>query len=67
MLVTELSREQLTELKQKYLTDMLMITYHESPSYDELANVDNMIPDNLIFAEYVDIDFSNDDFLSSCA
>lgn len=70
MNVTELSREQIVELKQNYLeqladegsfAEILDVDYNE-PSYLDLANVDNIVPDCVIFKNYEDVCFVNDDF-----
>ena len=68
--VLELSREQLTELKQNYLTqladegsyaEVLDVDYNE-PSYSDLANADEIVPDCVIFKNYEGVCFTNDDF-----
>lgn len=68
--VLQLSREQLIELKQTYLTqladegsyaEVLNCDYNE-PSYHDLANADNIVPDCVIFKNYEGADFVNDDF-----
>lgn len=57
MKVTELSREQLIELKQSYLCDN-----GYEPSWYELATADNLVSDETVFEEYEDVHFVNDDF-----
>lgn len=66
----ELTREQIIELKQNYLTqlsnegnyaDVLGCDYDE-PSYEDLANADDIVPDDVIFEHYEGTDFSSDDF-----
>ena len=68
--VRELSREQLTELKQNYLmrladegtfAEVLCVDYDE-PSYWDLANADEIVPDDVIFEEHEGTDFTSDDF-----
>ena len=68
--VLELSREQLTELKQNYLTqladegsyaEVLDVDYNE-PSCWDLANADEIVPDDVIFKNYEGVCFTNDDF-----
>ena len=70
MTIKELSREQMHELKEAYLTkladdgtfaEVLGVDYDE-PSYGDLANADEIVPDDVIFREYDGIDFVNDDF-----
>ena len=76
MNVTELSREQLTELKCNYLeqladegsfAEVLDVDYNE-PSYSDLANADEIVPDDVIFWNYEGVCFVNDDFFcTACA
>ena len=58
MNVRDLNKKQLTELKIDY--------YHEhvnnKPSYNELANIDNLVNDNIIFEYYESFYFVEDDF-----
>lgn len=63
--VKELTRDQLVELKQNYLTQK-MDEKGESPSYGELAKADKTITDDEIYAEYDGTMFSDDDFSCSC-
>ena len=68
--VLQLSREQLIELKQTYLTQLadegsyaeILDVDHNEPSYHDLANADNIVPDCVIFKNYEGVDFVNDDF-----
>ena len=62
MKVTELSRDELIELKQRYLMEQREEAHEEEPSYGELAIVDELISDDEIFAEFDYIDFEKDDF-----
>lgn len=57
MMVRQLSREQLNELKETYMFE----TVCSGPSYSDLAEACN-IPDELIFEYYDGYDFVNDDF-----
>ena len=70
MNVTELTREQLTELKCNYLeqladegtfAEVLDVDYNEPSDYD-LINADEIVPDCVIFKNYEDVCFVNDDF-----
>ena len=61
MSVQELSRDQLTCLKQAYLTEMLD-AQGESPSWGELAEADDIISDESVFDEYEGVVFTPDDF-----
>ena len=60
MTVQELNREQLDELKVKYLFDRFE-NYGMTPSYQDVAEATN-IPDGLIFVEYDGIEFVEEDF-----
>lgn len=64
MTVYELNRDQLTELKQNYYTQLLD-ERGESPSQYELANIDDYVSDETIYKYYEDTYFSADDFFSS--
>lgn len=57
MKVTELSREQLVELKQAYLCEN-----GYEPSWYELATADEIVDDETIIEEYEGTHFVNDDF-----
>ena len=61
MKVTELTREQLEELKQRYYMER-----NDSVSYGGLASIDELVSDKEIFEEYDYIDFVNDDFFCTC-
>ena len=68
MNVTELSREQLIELKQTYLMELEDCGEHENvigTSWNELANADELIPDDIVFDKYTGIIFTDDDFWCS--
>ncbi|MCQ2211378.1 MAG: hypothetical protein MJZ34_13920 [Paludibacteraceae bacterium] len=64
MNVRELTRNQLVELKQNYLTEKLDQD-GQSPSYGELATADETISDEEVFSYYAGTEFSEDDF-STC-
>lgn len=67
MLVTELNREQLDELKQTYVTQLYECGEDEEVlgiSYQELADATE-IPDEVIFNHYDGITFTEDDFFCS--
>lgn len=70
MNVREISREQMHELKEAYLTkladegtfaEVLGVDYDE-PSYEDFSNADDIVPDDVMFREYDGIDFVSDDF-----
>lgn len=63
MSVTELSRDQLTELKQAYLTELLDRDGLE-PSWGELADADQLIPDAEIYEAYEGCIFAPGDFMT---
>jgi len=65
--VSELSRMQLFELKQNYLNNHLLEVEDRSASYNELANADEIVDDEIIFENYSSVLFSDDDFSASAA
>ena len=56
MNVKELNREQLIQLKCAYLTK------EHDVSYGELAAADEIVSDEIIFEEYKNTDFVEEDF-----
>ena len=62
MHVSELSREQLLELKQNYLDEHLIEVEGRTASMNELANADEIIGDDIIYDAYGNTDFVDDDF-----
>ena len=63
--VKNLNREELVELKERYYTGLLD-RKGESPSYGELAAIDDLVDDDTIFEVYAGVDFVEDDFFCSC-
>ena len=70
MNVTELNREQLVQLKQRYLTiladegtfaEVLGVDYG-APSWGDMANADEIVPDDVVFREWEGTDFVAGDF-----
>ena len=68
--VRDLSKEQMLELKQRYLemladegnyAAVLNVDYNE-PSQHDLCFADEIVPDDIIFAHYEDTYFVPDDF-----
>jgi len=57
--VNDLEREQLIELKQQMLTES-----DTSVSWGELADADDLIPDEDVFSRFAGVEFSTDDFFS---
>lgn len=64
MTVYDLNREQLIELKQHYLTQMYE-QRGESVSQYELSIADEVVPDQMVYEHFDDVDFVNDDFFCS--
>ena len=70
MTIKELSKDQLHELKEIYLMKLadegtfaeVMDVDYDEPSYGDLSNADDIVPDDVIFREYDGIDFVEDDF-----
>lgn len=67
--VTELSREQLVELKQSYLCSLADSGDYEvfdvryiGVSYSDLVNADDIVPDDVVFDNYSGVVFCDDDF-----
>lgn len=60
--VTELNKEELQELKVKYLDNYLMENEDRNISYDEMASIDEYVSDEEIFDEYRDYSFTEEDF-----
>lgn len=58
MKVTDLSKDQLTQLKQQYYNDQ----HPEGVSYGELAAIDQLVSDDEIKEAYEGVDFVTDDF-----
>lgn len=70
MRIDELTREQLIELKQRYLTmlaeegdyaEIVGVDYNE-PSYWDLAHADEIVPDDVLYRNYEACDFVEEDF-----
>lgn len=61
MKVTELSRDQIIELKQTLLTDRNN-AQGKGISYGELAEADTLVSDEEVFEGYAGVDFTDDDF-----
>ena len=74
--VRELNKDQMLELKQRYLNqladegnyaEVLGVDYDE-PSYWDLAHADEIVPDDVIFRQYEGVLFVPDDFFGkACA
>ena len=64
MTVRELSRDQLTELKERMIDDEIYEKEGRGASYDELAEAES-IPDEKVFEKYEGTEFSSDDFYTA--
>ena len=60
----EISRDQLTELKQRMIDDEIYEKEGRGASYSELENAES-IPDEKVFEKYEGVEFSNDDFYTA--
>lgn len=73
--VRDLSREQLIELKEHYMIELadegiyaeIMGVDWDEPSMGEIANADELIPDDVIFNHYEGFTFSDEDFFCTAA
>lgn len=63
--VSDLTAEQMFELKQAYLCQHFEECEDREPSWDELANADRIVDDWLIFDSYSGTMFTADDFYCS--
>ena len=70
MKVRELSREQLTQLKGDYMIQMadegmfaeIFGVDYDYPSWGDIANADEIVPDDVVFRNYEFVDFVEGDF-----
>lgn len=60
MTVKELSRKQLTELKQNYYCNVVL--KHEGASWGDLAMIDELVTDEEVFEYFKDYTLFEDDF-----
>jgi hypothetical protein len=65
MYISELSHDQIVELKQNYLAEHFQECENRCLSWGELADVDEIVDDQLIYDAYSDMQFTNDDFFCS--
>lgn len=71
MKVTELTREQLIQLKQRYLTILanegtfaaVVGRGYDEPSYGDLADADEIVPDEVVFRQWENTNFVEEDFV----
>lgn len=64
MKVTELNREQLICLKERYLCDWYD-SIGDTPSWEELANADETVADETVFIYFDGTEFVPEDFTTS--
>ena len=70
MTIQDLSKDQLHELKERYIMKLedegafaeVMDVDYDEPSYEDLANADEIVPDDVIEREYAGVCFVEDDF-----
>ena len=70
MNVYDLNRSQLVSLKQNYLCELanegafseVTGREYDEPSYSDMANADELVPDDVIFDNYENSYFSEEDF-----
>ena len=73
MNITELNREQIIEVKQRYMVELAddgmyqEVTGNESPSWYDMATADILIPDDVVFDHYAGTEFTADDFFCMTA
>ena len=68
--VRELNRDQMIELKQRYLEQLadegsyaeVMGVDYDEPSYWDVAMADEIVPDDVIFRAHEGVSFVPDDF-----
>ena len=60
--VSELTHEELAELKRDYYTEYLNENEGREPSLDELQNIDDIIDDACIMNVYSHLTFVDEDF-----
>ena len=65
MKVTELTRDELIELKQRYLMEQREEAHEDEPSYGELSAIDELVTDEEVYQEYADVDFVEEDFFGN--
>lgn len=62
MKVQELNKEQLQQLKVRYLDELLQEEEGRNISYGEIANIDEIVSDKIVFDLYGHITFVEEDF-----
>ena len=59
---SDLSRDQIFQLKQQCLMDLLEEKENRCPSYGELADADEIVSDEIVATQYAGTVFSPEDF-----
>ncbi len=62
MSVRDLNREQLQQLKIRYLDELLYKEEKRNISYGEMANIDEIVTDEEVYNEYDIYTFVEEDF-----
>ena len=62
MKVQELNKEQLQQIKVRYLDELLQEEEGRNISYGEIANIDDIVSDKIMFDLYEHIEFVEEDF-----
>lgn len=60
--VRQLNRDQLTELKERMVSDEIYESEGRCASCGELADAGKSVPDEKVFERYAETEFVNDDF-----
>lgn len=62
MSLEELTRDQITSLKQNMLIEQADRGERDAPSYGELADADEIVSDSAVREEYASTEFVSEDF-----
>ena len=62
MTIKELTRDQLTQVKQRYYTQKIDAEQGAGVSYMELATINELVSDAEIFEAFAGVEFVPDDF-----
>lgn len=73
--VYELNRDQMRELKERYLTQLadegsfaeVMDVDYDAPSYWDIMHADDIVPDDVIYKQCEGVSFVPDDFFCTAA
>lgn len=64
MTVKELTREQITMLKEAYIVNDINGSKNRVTNYSELAFADELVTDEEVYAAFGNMDFTEDDFIA---